>query len=140
MNKVMLTGYLGREPDLKYTTSEMAVCKTCIAVKTGFGDNEKTNWINCVCFGKSGEALAKYLVKGSPIVIEDGYIQTGSYEKSDGTKVYTIDVIINKWEFAMKDKRNEEEKRVPTETGVKILDKMAEFNNQEEFEDDGLPF
>ena len=140
MNKVILTGYLGREPDLKHTSSDMAVCKFCIAVTSGWGDKKKTNWLNCVAFGKTGEALAKHLVKGSPITIE-GHIQTGSYEKDDGTKVYTTDIIVDNWEFAMRDKHKEEEHGdayVPTETGVKILDKMAEFSNDQDESD--LPF
>ena len=142
MNKVILTGYLGREPDLKHTSSDMAVCKFCIAVTSGWGDKKKTNWLNCVCFGKQGEALDKFMVKGSPITIE-GHIQTGSYEKDDGTKVYTTDIIVDNWEFAMRDKgqgEREIEKQEPTETGVKILDKMAEFSNDQDESEDLLPF
>jgi len=114
----------------------MQIAKFSLAVNSGYGDKKKTNWINCTAFGKSAEALGKYIFKGSPITIE-GHIQTGSYEKKDGTKVYTTDVIIDQWEFAMKDKHQEySESQVKPSMDIPVLDKIAEADDP----DSDLPF
>ena len=137
MNKVILTGFLGRDPEITTSKSgDMQIAKFSLAVNSGYGDKKKTNWINCTAFGKSAEALGKYIFKGSPITIE-GHIQTGSYEKKDGTKVYTTDVIIDQWEFAMKDKHQEySESQVKPSMDIPVLDKIAEADDP----DSDLPF
>lgn len=85
MNVVTLIGNLGKDPE--YRQGENNVCKFTIAVT----ENNKTDWIPVVCFGKTADNCAKYLKKGSKVSVV-GKIQTGSYEK-DGRKVYTTDVI-----------------------------------------------
>jgi single-strand DNA-binding protein len=99
MNKVFLIGNLTKEPDVKYTVSDnpTCVCKFALAVNDGYGDQQKTSFINITVFGKSGENCERFLNKGSKVAVE-GYIQTGSYEK-DGRKVYTTDVIAKSIEF-----------------------------------------
>jgi len=146
----MLSGYIGKDIALTYSQSSMAIAKFSLAVTTGFGDKKKTNWLNCVAFGKQAEALAKYMAKGSPIIIDDGYIQTGSYENKEGATVYTTDIIINSWEFAMKDRNSdrEDKPKYPTEvsqnTSSPMMDKLEQMS--EELEEitsdmeDSLPF
>lgn len=98
MNKVLLTGCIGKDLDLKYTQgSGTAVAKGTLAVKREFKKDE-TDWINLVAFGKTAETMAQYLTKGSKIGIV-GRIQTGSYDAQDGTKRYTTDVIVESFEF-----------------------------------------
>lgn len=98
MNKVLLTGCIGKDLDLKYTQgSGTAIAKGTLAVKREFKKDE-TDWINLVAFGKIAETMAQYLTKGSKIGIV-GRIQTGSYDAQDGTKRYTTDVIVESFEF-----------------------------------------
>jgi len=137
MNKLFISGRLGRNPDITTAKSgDMQIAKFSVAVDTGYGDKKKTSWINCVAFGKSATAIEKYIFKGSPITIE-GHLQTGSYEKKDGTKVYTTDCIVDNWEFAMKDK-NERDEVHPADDPDD--DTVSETTEPEEFSNDGLPF
>ena len=138
MNKVILTGFLGRDPEITTSKSgDMQIAKFSLAVNSGYGDKKKTNWINCTAFGKSAEALGKYIFKGSPITIE-GHIQTGSYEKKDGTKVYTTDVIIDQWEFAMRDKHQDEHKETETESATELPEPSTKTDWGSD--DSSLPF
>ena len=63
------------------------------------GDQQTADFISCVAFGKAGEFAEKYLHKGTKICVS-GRIQTGSYTRQDGTKVYTTDVVVEDQEFA----------------------------------------
>lgn len=103
MNKAILTGRLVRDPEVRYSQGEKqtAVAKWTLAVDRRFkrdGDEQTADFINCVAFGKSAEFVEKYFRKGMKMNLV-GRIQTGSYTKDDGTKVYTTDVIAEEIEF-----------------------------------------
>lgn len=103
MNKVILIGRLTKDPDVRYTQGQQPTCmaRYTLAVDKRVKDadgNRQADFINCVAFGKSGEFAEKYLHKGTKICI-GGRIQTGSYTKQDGTKVYTTDVVVEEHEF-----------------------------------------
>lgn len=103
MNKVVLMGRLTKDPDVRYTqgSNPTAVARYSLAVDRKVKDangNRQADFINCVAFGKPGEFAEKYLHKGMKICIA-GRIQTGSYTKQDGTKVYTTDVVIEEHNF-----------------------------------------
>ena len=101
MNKVFLVGRLTRDFDLRYGANNTAVARTSIAVDRQFstqnGERE-ADFINIVAFGNRAETMKKYLTKGSQIAIS-GRIQTGSYDASDGRKVYTTDIVIEEFQF-----------------------------------------
>lgn len=95
MNVVTEIGRIVRDIDLKFLpNSETAVAKFTIAVdrKVGKGKEKQSDFIPIVIFGKTAEFVANYSGKGKMIAIQ-GRIRTGSYEKKDGTKVYTTDVV-----------------------------------------------
>ena len=101
MNKVFLVGRLTRDPELRYSSSNVASMRSAIAVDRQFvreGEERGADFINIVAFGNRAETMKKYLVKGSQIAI-DGRIQTGSYDGADGKKVYTTDVIVENFQF-----------------------------------------
>ena len=102
MNKVVLMGRLTADPEIRYTNGEQAVCiaRYRLAVdRRGGANGEQADFISCAAFRGAGEFASKHLRKGQKIAIV-GHIQTGSYEKQDGTKVYTTDVVIEEQEFA----------------------------------------
>lgn len=95
INKVILIGNLGADPELKYTPSSRAVCNLRIATTEVFKDKsgqkqEKTEWHRITVWGDLAENCHKYLAKGRSIYVE-GKLQTRSYEK-DGQKHYATDV------------------------------------------------
>lgn len=103
MNKVILMGRLTRDPEVRYSQGEKqtAIARYTLAVDRKFKNaegNYDTDFINCVAMGKNGEFAEKYLKQGTKIAVT-GRIQTGSYTKQDGTKVYTTDVIVEEHEF-----------------------------------------
>ena len=96
INKVILVGNLGNDPDTKYTQGGMAITTLSIATTTVRKDRdgnqqEKTEWHRVKLFGKLGEIAGEYLKKGREVYIE-GRIEYGSFEK-DGVKHYTTDII-----------------------------------------------
>lgn len=106
MNRVVLMGRLTRDPDVRYSQGEQstAIARYTLAVdrrrsRSNQGDQQTADFISCVAFGRSGEFAEKYLHKGTKICVS-GRIQTGSYTRQDGTKVYTTDVVVEDQEFA----------------------------------------
>ena len=104
MNKVILMGRLTRDAEIRYSQGESAtaIARFSLAVDRRFrrdGDDQNTDFINCVAFGRQGEFAEKYLKQGTKIVIS-GRIQTGSYTNRDGVKVYTTDVVVEEQDFA----------------------------------------
>lgn len=94
MNSVNLVGRLTRDPELRYTPAQMAICRFSIAIdrpKSKDG-TQQADFPNIVAFGKLAENCERYLNKGRQVAI-NGRIQTGSYEKQDGTKVFTTEVV-----------------------------------------------
>jgi single-strand DNA-binding protein len=96
LNKVMLLGNLGADPELRVTPSGSAVLKLRLATTESYLDRnnerqERTEWHSVALWGKRGEALAKFLSKGERIFVE-GSIRTSSYEK-DGEKRYRTEVV-----------------------------------------------
>ncbi len=109
MNKVLLLGRLTKEPELIFAKGTgTAVCKFTVAVNRKFKKGE-ADFINCIAFGKQGEAIAQYMLKGSQISL-CGHIQTGSYDAQDGTKRYTTDVVIEEFSFVGSSKKQDDVK------------------------------
>lgn len=100
MNNVILIGRLTRDPELRYTTSQMAVATFTLAIDRPVkADREKeTDFPRIKAFGKTAENCEKYLAKGRMVAVQ-GSIQTGSYEDKDGKRVYTTDVMASRVEF-----------------------------------------
>lgn len=100
MNSVNLTGRLTRDPEVRYTADQKAVARFTIAIDRSVkpGEEKKADFPNVVCFGKIAEKVELYLNKGRMVGVS-GRLQTGSYEKADGTKVHTTEVIANNVEF-----------------------------------------
>jgi single-strand DNA-binding protein len=96
LNRVMLLGNLGADPELRVTAGGQAVLKLRLATTESYLDRnntrqEKTEWHSVTIWGKRGEALAKILTKGDRIFVEGG-LRTSSYEK-DGEKRYRTEVV-----------------------------------------------
>jgi single-strand DNA-binding protein len=99
LNRVMLLGNLGADPELRFTQGGSAVLNMRLATTESYLDKDKvrrdrTDWHNIVVWGKRGEALAKFLTKGSSIFVE-GSLRTSSYDDRDGNKRYKTEVHAN---------------------------------------------
>ena len=97
MNKVVLIGRLTRDPELRYTSGNAAVCNFTIAVDRPFNSNTQergTDFIPIVVWNKQAENVKNYLAKGSQVAVE-GRIQVRNYDDNNGQKRYVTEVIAN---------------------------------------------
>lgn len=101
VNKVILIGTLGKDPELKYTPQGTPVCKFSMATNESFKDKasgewkERTEWHNIVCWQRTAEVAAEYLKKGGKCYIE-GRLTTRSWDDKDsGQKRYMTEVVAN---------------------------------------------
>lgn len=108
INNVVLTGRITRNLELKQTNNNNSSLNITLAVERTFKDQngqKQTDFISCKAFGKRAETIAQYCQKGDLIGIT-GSIQTGSYQKQDGSTVYTTDVMVNELIFFPKPKQD----------------------------------
>ena len=99
INKAILVGNLGKDPELRYTASGQAVATFSLATTEKFKNKageqqERTEWHNIVAWGPLAEICGKYLVKGKQIYAE-GRIQSRSYDDRDGNKRYITEIVIS---------------------------------------------
>ena len=97
VNKVVLVGHLGGDPETRYTPSGAAVANFNMATNESWRDangelQDKTEWHRCVMFGKSAELAGELLKKGQLVYLE-GKLQTRNWEDKDGVKRYTTEVV-----------------------------------------------
>lgn len=124
MNKVILTGNLTKDSELKFLPgSGVAVAKFTLAVQKRKKE-DGADFINCVWFGKGAESMAQYLVKGAKVGVV-GRINTGNYKAKDGHKVYTTDVIVEelevlKWANSNSENANNSADITPVDTDGSI--------------------
>ena len=131
MNKFLLTGNLTKDPELSTTTNGKQVARFSVAVKREFAvaDQPESDYFNCVAWAGLGETCAKYLKKGSKVLVE-GQMLTHSYEK-DNVKRTVYDVNVSKIEFLSNTKSSEkEDKAVDKKNGIELTP----------IDDDMLPF
>ena len=97
INKAIILGRLGRDPETRYTPDGKAICSFSVATSDEWKDKhsgenrERTEWHNITAFGRLGEVCGQYLSKGKQVYIE-GRLQTDEYEK-DGIKRYSTKII-----------------------------------------------
>ena len=136
MNKVILTGRLTSDPEIRYSQqTNTAIARYTLAVDRMYKrDGEQSaDFIRCVCFNKTAEFAENYLHKGIKIAVT-GRIQTGSYTNRDGQKVYTTDVVAESQEFC------ERKADSPAPSAQPAFDPDRFMDIPEDIDDEGLPF
>jgi single-strand DNA-binding protein len=103
VNKVILIGNLGKDPEVRYTQNGRAVARFPIATSEVWNDaegnrQERTEWHNIIVWGKQGETCGQYLAKGRQAYIE-GSIRTRSYDDKTGQKRYVTEIIAQRVRF-----------------------------------------
>jgi single-strand DNA-binding protein len=103
VNKVILVGNLGRDPEVRYTPGGQAVANFTIATNEAWTDKsgqkqERTEWHRIVVWGKQAELCGEYLTKGRQVYVE-GRLQTREWTNKEGAKQYTTEVVANQVVF-----------------------------------------
>ncbi|HGM5043036.1 TPA: single-stranded DNA-binding protein [Stenotrophomonas maltophilia] len=147
INKVILVGNLGNDPDVKYTQGGMAITRISLATTSVRKDKdgnqqERTEWHRVVFFGKLAEIAGEYLRKGSTIYVE-GSLKYDKYTGQDGVEKYTTDIVANEMQMlggkqdgqsgGTSSRRGGQEQR---ERPQRATDNAP----QNEFADDDIPF
>jgi single-strand DNA-binding protein len=102
-NKVILMGNLTRDPELKRTSTDMAVAQISIAVNRQYKDKtgemqKETTYVDCEAWGRTAETMSKYLVKGKPVFVE-GRLKLDQWQDKDGNNRSKLKMVIEKFEF-----------------------------------------
>ncbi len=100
LNKVLLIGRLGQDPEIRHTKNGQAVASFSIATNESWrdkegGQQERTDWHNCVAFGATAEKYIEPYVKKGTLVSIEGTLQTRSWDDKDGNRRYTTEVVAN---------------------------------------------
>lgn len=122
MNKVILIGRLVKDPEVKTTQSQTAVCSFTIAVDRKFknADGERqADFLNCVAWRQQAELLGRYFQKGSRIGIV-GNLQSRSYDDASGKKIYVTEVVVDEIEFV--DSKNEQKQTASNAPSMPTVD------------------
>ena len=158
VNKVILLGRLGQDPDLKYSASQYPVARFSLATGERKKDSASGNWVdhtewhNIVTFAKTAENCSKFLKKGSEVYIE-GNLQTRKWQDKEGKDRYTTEIIANTVQFvgAKAGASNASYEAIQDASQSNYLDSLASADsldtpNIEEdpvsatFDDDDIPF
>lgn len=144
LNKVMLIGNLGRDPEVRYTGSGQAVASFSLATSERFKNKqsgeweEKTEWHRVVLWGKQAEVAGEYLAKGRTVFIE-GRLQTRKWTDRDGNEKYTTEIVGERMQMlggrgdggGGAGRRNE---------GGAVADATTVSYDEPPFQDDDIPF
>lgn len=150
MNVINLVGRLTKDPELKTNAQNQSFCRFDIAVDNSYTDKdgnrvEQADFISCVCWNKTAENLEKYQKKGNRIGVT-GRLHTYSYDKDDGTKGYSYDVVVSGLEYLEskpKDERPEPEYQgsvAPSQSQESVSDPYKEFQDEVMINESDLPF
>ena len=135
MNKVYLIGNLTRDPEISTTTSGISVCRMSIAVSRRFANAEgsrDTDFFHVTAWRGTADNCAKFLTQGTKIAVS-GSIQTRNYEKADGTKGFSVDIVADEVEFLSS-------KNDGTAEGGMSMGGSSQVSDLQPIDDDNLPF
>jgi single-strand DNA-binding protein len=138
MNQLNAIGNLGADPETRFTKSGKAVSSFRMAITSGWGDNEKTTWINCVVWGREDKphGLIPYLQKGTKVGIT-GEIVLREFDRNDGTKGQSLDVIVRNFQPLSGQRDPDQAQRSPAES---MPEKMTAEEIHNGGMDDDIPF
>ena len=133
MNVFTFSGNLGKDAEVRHLQSGTAVCSFSVAVRSGYGDNEKTTWVRCALFGKRAEGgLVQYLKKGVQVVVS-GELSLNEYQTGSGESRSSIEVRVN--EIDLMSRNNASQTGSQPEAQVQQSKTMPD-----NFEDSDMPF
>lgn len=126
INRIILQGNITKDIELKTLPTGTEVVNFCICWNERYKDNEKTLFLNCVCYGASAKFLDNYFHKGSQIIVEGKLIQR-TYNDKDGNKKYITECLVDQLHFCGSKKEQS-------------TNEQDNFNQEYNFADDDLPF
>lgn len=129
MNIFIATGYIGKDCEVRVTPNGKSIAGFPLPVKSGYGDHEKTTWIECKLFGKRAEGkLPGMLTKGTKVSVS-GELTNRQYDKQDGSNGYSLELAVNDLELMSKSESSNGQAPVKQSPAM-----------PDDFEDSTIPF
>lgn len=121
VNRTIHVGNLGKDPELRYTTDNTAICNISIACTDQWKDKlgekqERTEWVRVAFFGRLAEIAGEYLKKGSQVYVE-GRLQTRKWQDKEGRERYTTEVVADRMQMLNSPRGNRDDREGPPTTG-----------------------
>ena len=141
LNKVMLIGNLGRDPEVRYTPDGTAVANFSIATSREWKDKatgekkERTEWHRIVAFRRLGEICGEYLSKGKQVYVE-GHLKTREWEDKEGNKRYTTEIVASQMQML----GSKTDSNAPRSSSSSSAPEKPDMPPYPEAEDDDIPF
>ena len=150
VNKVILVGHLGKDPEVRYTQNGNAVAQFTLATAKSYNDKQgqrvdKTEWHRIVVWGKLAEVAGEHLAKGRQVYLE-GEIQTREYEAKDGGKRYATEIVAHTVQFLGKkgDGQNQSQSQTPNQYQAPAKQQShpvaAAYAGEHHYNEDDVPF
>ena len=135
VNKVIIVGRLGADPEVKTVTSGQTVCRLSVATSENWTDRdgqkqERTEWHRVVIWGRMAEVCGQHLAKGRQVYLE-GRLQTRSWEDQQGQKKYTTEIVANTVQFLGSNDRSQST-NMGGSTGTQDFGPEPSFDSSEE--------
>lgn len=93
MNNLNFTGNVGNDAETRFTADGKAITSWSVAMQSGYGKSEKTNWVRCSMFGDRGEKLGKFLLKGTQVAV-NGELSLNEYTNKAGENKATLECLV----------------------------------------------
>lgn len=144
LNKAMIIGRLGKDPEIRYTTSGMAIANFSVATSEEWKDKEsnekkeRTEWHRIVAFAKLGEICGEYLSKGKQVYVE-GRIQTRSWDDKEGNRKYTTEIVASDVQFLERKDSGDSSKKARHQDDA-AMDRDIPGPIHHDAKDDDIPF
>lgn len=145
INKVILVGNLGKDPEIKYTASGGAICNLTVATAESWNDKqtgervEKTEWHRVVAFQRLAEIMGEYLKKGSQVYIE-GKLQTRKWQDQSGADRYSTEIVANDMQMLGGRPDNAGGQQQAAGGGFRKPPAQQKATTADDFKDDDIPF
>lgn len=143
VNKVILVGNLGGDPEVRYTPGGAAIANVTIATSDAWKDKntgqkqERTEWHRVVFFNRLGEIAGEYLKKGSKVYVE-GRLQTRKWQDKSGADRYTTEIVANEMQMLDSNQSGQQQNQAPR--GTSYGNQPPQNNDQYADFDDTIPF
>ena len=144
LNKAILIGNLGKDPEMRYMPNGDAVVNFSIATTESYKDRDgnkqdKTEWHNIVIYGKLAEIAGQYLKKGSPVYIE-GRIQTRKWQDKEGADRYTTEIVASAMQMLGGKQEGQQQATAPQQRTQQRQQQRPAQQNSAAFDDVDIPF
>lgn len=115
MNNLNFTGNIGNDAETRFIPDGKAITSWSVAMQSGYGKSEKTNWVRCSMFGDRGEKLAKFLLKGTQVAV-NGELSLNEFTNKAGESKATLECLVGNVTLMGKKDSKQESKIVTTDS------------------------